>query len=53
MNFKDMKKKEEKLKNLKGEKRKDFNNLEEMTVEGTNRLEGILLSPILEDQLEN
>lgn len=53
MNFKDMKKKEEKLKNLKEEKIRGFNNLEEMIVEDINKLEEILPNLIRGGQLEN
>lgn len=53
MNFKDMKKKEEKLKNLKEEKIRGFNNLEEMIVEDINKLEEILPNLIQGGQLEN
>ena len=50
MNFKDMKKKGERLNNLKGEKIRRFSNLEEMIIEDMNRLERTLLNRILEDQ---
>ena len=50
MNFKDMKKKGERLKSLKGEKIRGFSNLEEMIIEDMNRLERTLLNRILEDQ---
>jgi len=50
MNFKDMKKKGERLKNLKREKIRGFSNLEEMIIEDMNRLERTLLNLILEDQ---
>lgn len=53
MNFKDMKKKEEKLKILKEEKIRGFNNLEEMIVEDINKLEEILPNQIRGGQLEN
>ena len=53
MNFKDMKKKGERLNNLKGEKIRGFSNLEEMIIEDMNRLERTLLNRILEDQSES
>ena len=52
-NFIDMKRKEEKFKNLKGEKIKGSSNLEETTVEDMNKCERILLNPIQEDQSES
>lgn len=48
-----MKRREEKLKSLKGEKIKDSSNLEEMIIEDMNKLEEILLNQIPEDQLES
>lgn len=53
INFKGMKRREEKLKSLKGEKIKDSSNLEEMIIEDMNKLEEILLNQIPEDQLES